>query len=118
MAHALATHFGQRYLYTAFFADDAAMLEALVLSAQTFVVLHGTENLGAEQAVALRLERPVVDGLGFFHFPVRPGTDFFGRCQADLDGIELFFLRDLLEQIEQSFHSRLLSSGDVLLPDQ
>ena len=40
-----------RDFHAALLADDAAMLEALVLAAKTFVVLHGPEDLGAEEPV-------------------------------------------------------------------
>jgi hypothetical protein len=63
MAHALAAHLGQRDFHAALFADDALVLHALVLAAQAFVVLDRTKDAGAEQAVALRLERTVVDCL-------------------------------------------------------
>ena len=55
--------FGLRDLDAALLADDAAVLQALVLAAQALVVLDGPEDLGAEETVALRLERAVVDGL-------------------------------------------------------
>jgi len=48
------------------------MLQAFVLAAQAFVVLDGTKNLGAEQSIAFRLERTVIDGLGFFDLAIRP----------------------------------------------
>ena len=69
VAHALAAHLGQRHFHAALLADHAAMLEALVLAAQALVVLDGPEDLGAEQAVTLGLEGPVVDGLGFLTSP-------------------------------------------------
>ena len=97
VAHALAAHLGQRDFDAALLADHAAMLQALVLAAQAFVVLDRTEDLGAEQAVALRLERTVVDGLRLLDFAVGPRTDFLGRRQTDLDRVELFVLLNLLE---------------------
>ena len=54
-------------LDTAFLADDAAVLHALVLAAIALVVFNRTENLGTEQTVAFRLKCPVVDGLRFFY---------------------------------------------------
>ncbi len=50
MAHALATHLGQRDFNAAFFADHATVLQPLVLAAQALVVLDRPENLGAETA--------------------------------------------------------------------
>jgi len=64
VAHALAAHLGERHLDAALLADDAAVLQALVLAAEALVVLRRTEDLGAEKAVPLRLEGAVVDGLG------------------------------------------------------
>ncbi|MNJ68319.1 hypothetical protein D3C77_645560 [compost metagenome] len=73
------------------------MLQALVLAAQALVVFDRAKDLGAEQTVTFRLERAVVDGLGLANFAVRPRTDLLGRGDADLDGIELLVLRDLLK---------------------
>src|SRR3989475_8653191 len=108
MPHALATDLGERHLDAALLADHAAVLQALVLSAQAFVVLDGPEDLGAEEAVPLRLEGAVVDRFGFLHFAVGPRADLFRRGDPDLDRVELLFLRNLLEQIEQCFHVLLL----------
>ncbi len=102
--HALAAHFGERDFNAALFADHATMLQPLVLAAQALVVLDRPENLGAKKSVTLGLERAVVDGLRFFDFTERPRTDLVGRRDADLDGIELLFLLDLLEQIEKCLH--------------
>src|SRR5512134_912969 len=105
MAHALAPHLGLSHLDAALLADHAAMLQALVLAAQALVVLDRPEDLRAEQAIAFRLERAVVDRLRLLDLAVRPRADLLRRCQTDADRIELFFLRDLLEKIEQCFHS-------------
>jgi hypothetical protein len=68
VAHALAADAGQRHFDAATVADDAAVLDALVLAAGAFPVLDGTENAFAEQAALFRLERAVVDGLGVLDF--------------------------------------------------
>ena len=113
VAHALATHLGLRHFHAALLADHAAVLQALVLAAQALVVLDRAEDLGAEQAVTLGLEGTVVDGLGLLHFAEGPGTDFLGRCQADLDGIEMLIGLDLFEQVEQRFHDDSFLNGDA-----
>src|SRR5205807_5666028 len=102
--HALATDLGERDLDAALLADHPAVLQALVLAAQALVILDRPEDLGAEEAVPLRLEGAVVDRLGFLHFAVGPRADLFRRGDPDLDRVELLFLRNLLEQIEQCFH--------------
>jgi hypothetical protein len=53
------------------------MLEALIFSAQALVILDRAEDLGTEKAVALGLERTIVDGFRLFDFAVRPGPDLF-----------------------------------------
>src|SRR4029079_18441063 len=105
VAHALATNFRERHFHAALLADHAAVLEALVFTAQALVILHWTENLRAEEAVTLGLERAVVDRLGLLHFAVRPRADLLGRSEPDLDRVEFLFLRYLLEKIQQCFHS-------------
>src|SRR5438105_3154841 len=72
VAHALAAHLGQRDLHPAAVADDAAVADAPGLAAGTLPVLHRAENALAEQPVPLRLEGPVVDGLGLRDLAPRP----------------------------------------------
>src|SRR6185436_20161803 len=67
VAHALTSHLGLDHLDAALFTDDATMPHALVLAAIALVVLRRSEDLGAEEAIPLRLERPVVDGLRLLH---------------------------------------------------
>jgi hypothetical protein len=50
------------------------VLHALVLAAQALVVLDRPEDAGAEQAVPLRLEGAVVDGLGLLDLAERPAS--------------------------------------------
>ena len=89
VAEALAADLAERDFHAALVADDAAVLHALVLAAQAFPVGDRAENLGAEQAVALRLEGAVVDGFRLGDFAMRPGPDFFRTRQADANGIEI-----------------------------
>src|SRR5271168_3802996 len=65
------------------------MLHALVLAAEALPVGYGAEDAGAEQAIPLRLEGAVVDGLRLGDLAMRPAPDFFRRRQADADGIEI-----------------------------
>ena len=68
MAHAFTTHLGKGNFNAAFFTNHTAVLEALVLATQTFVILDRPENLGAEQAIAFRFKGTVVNGFRFFYF--------------------------------------------------
>ena len=89
MPHAGTPHLRARNLHAALFADDALVTDTLILSAVAFPVLGGAEDLFAEQAVPFGLLRAVVDGLGLGDLAVRPFPDFFGRSNADLNGIEI-----------------------------
>ena len=89
MAHPLAAHPGPGDLHAALVADDATVLHPLVFAAQALPVRDRTEDLGAEEAVPLRLERPVVDRLRLGHFAVAPGTDLLRRRDRDLDRVEI-----------------------------
>ncbi len=49
---------------------------------------RGTEDLLAEEAVLLRLQRAVVDGLRLLDLSVRPTTDVICRGEADAELVE------------------------------
>src|SRR6266581_188960 len=110
---AISAHFRLGHFDAALLAYDAAMLQALVLAAQALVILDRAEYLGAEQAVPLRLEGPVVDRFRLLDFAVGPRTDLLGRGQADGDGVEFLFLRYLLKEIEQCFHVFTPARGET-----
>ena len=74
-----------RYLNAAFVADLIFVAYSFIFSARAFPVLGRSKDLFAEQAVAFRTERTVVDGLGLGNLAIRPASDHFGRCQANLD---------------------------------
>ena len=94
VAHALAAHARERHFHAATIADDAAVLDALILSAGAFPVLDRTENAFAEQAAFFRLERAVIDRLRVLDFALGPGADRFGRRDGDRDVLDLI---DLLQ---------------------
>src|SRR3989442_7598082 len=85
MPHALAPHARERHLDRALFADDALVLHALVLAAQALVVLDWPEDARAEQAVALRLEGAVVDGLRLLDLAVGPRQNLLRARDRDGD---------------------------------
>ncbi|OPY92646.1 MAG: hypothetical protein A4E73_00918 [Syntrophaceae bacterium PtaU1.Bin231] len=104
VAHPLAANLGLDHFHTAFFAHHAPVLHALVASAQTLVVFDRSENLGAEQSVALGLEGPVIDRLRFLDFAVRPGKNLLRRGDRHPDRIETDRILRLLEIAENVFH--------------
>src|SRR5690606_960392 len=107
--HALAAHAGERNLHAALLADDALVLHALVLAAQALVVLDGTEDARAEEAVTLRLEGAVVDGLRLLDLAVGPGQDLLRARERNPDGIEGLCRRLRVEQVHD-----LLVHADLL----
>ncbi|MNX61114.1 hypothetical protein D3C86_920390 [compost metagenome] len=100
VTHALAANASQRDFNAALLADDALVLHALVLAAQAFVVLGRAKDTGAEQAVTLGLERPVVDGFRLLDLAERPRTDLLRRGQGDLDLVEGRRDRDRVEDVQ------------------
>ena len=99
VTHALTTNLSQGDFNATLFTDDAAVLQALVLTAQALVVLNGAENTRTEQTIALGFESTVVNGFGLLHFAKRPATNFFGAGQADANGVELVCRALLAQQI-------------------
>src|SRR5204863_7777560 len=89
VAHALAAHLGPRDLDAAALADDALVADALVLAAVALPVLGRTEDALAEEAVLLRLERAVVDGLRLGDLAGRPVANLLRRRKSDPDGVEV-----------------------------
>src|SRR5439155_13269562 len=79
VAHPLAPHLLPRHLDAAALADDPLVADALVLAAVALPILRGAEDPLAEETVALRLERPVVDRLGLGHLARGPVADLLAR---------------------------------------
>ena len=104
VAEALAAHLALDDLDAALLADDPAVLHALVLAAVALVVLHRSEDLRAEEAVPLRLERAVVDGLGLLDLAVRPLADLLRARERDADRAERERILGLLEEAEDVAH--------------
>jgi hypothetical protein len=67
----------------------STVLHALELAAEALPVRYRTEDLGAEQTVALGLERAVVDRLRLGDLTVGPRPDLLGTGQADANRIEI-----------------------------
>ncbi len=99
VAHALTANARQRNFDAALFADDALVLHALVLAAQAFVVLDRSEDAGAEQTIAFRLERTIVDRFRLLDLTIRPGENLLRRRNRDPDGIEILRRHLRIEKI-------------------
>ena len=95
VAHTVPADLGPRDLDPAPLADDPLEPDALVLSTVALPVPSRTEDALAEQAVLLRLQRPVVDGLGLLDLAVRPRADLIRGGQADPDLVEVVHIQHL-----------------------
>ena len=73
---ALVRRISHLHFMATLLTDDPAMLEALVLTAETFIVVDRSEQLGTKQAIPLRFESTVVNRLRFFDFTEGPRPDF------------------------------------------
>src|ERR1700709_2801186 len=110
MAHALAPDPAQRHFDRALLADDALVLHALVLAAQALVVLDRPEDARAEQAVTLRLEGAVADGLRRLDFAARPRENLLRRRDRNPDLVEDLSRRRRIEKIHNFLvHGLLLA---------
>jgi hypothetical protein len=109
VTHALAAHLLARHLDAAALADDPLVADALVLAAVAFPVLRRTENALAEEAVALRLERAVVDGLRLGDLARGPVPDLLAARKPDANRVEFV---DVDQVISASFFSAV---GSVLV---
>ncbi len=96
--HAFAANFAPGDFHTTSLANDALVLDLLVTTARAFPVLGWAENSLAEKAVALRLERTVIDSFRLLHFienegpgivfPLGPLPDFVRACDTDSNFVE------------------------------
>ena len=109
VTHALAAHLLARHLDAAALADDALVADALVLAAVALPVLGRTEDALAEQAVALRLQGAVVDGLRLGDLARGPVADLLAGSKPDADRVEIV---DVDQVISASFFSAV---GSVLV---
>ena len=88
VAHALAAHAGEGHLDAAAVADDALVLDALVLAAGAFPIPGGTENALAEETTFFRLEGPVIDRLGILYLAMAPLADGIRGGDGNRDLVE------------------------------
>lgn len=108
MAKSLTPHLGRDYLNPALFTDDSPVLHALVLSAVTFVILGGTEYLGAEQTITLGLEGSIIYCFGFLYLTEGTFPDLFGRGNRYAYGREVQRIFWFLEKTEKIFQNSIL----------
>src|SRR3546814_13366797 len=94
VAHALPAHLLFSHFHPASITDDPFVTDTLVLSTGAFIVFYRTKDALAEQPVAFRFIRPVVDRLRLQHFSAGTFQNDFRRRKADRNFREITF--DLL----------------------
>lgn len=88
VAHAFTANLGLGHLNATALTDDALVTDTLVLTASALPVAGWAENSLAEEAVLLRLQGAVVDGLRLFDLAFGPTTNVVGSSQADAELVE------------------------------
>ena len=109
MSHPLTSNLTSCDFNATSFANDALVLDLLIPTASAFPVFDWSENAFAEQAIALGLERAVVDGLGLFDFAMRPTHDVFTARDSDSDLVEQ---ADVCHKFLLSPNSRRVGESD------
>ena len=89
MTHPIATNTRLGHFDAASVADDSPITYPFILSALTLPVLYRTEDAFAEEPVALRFKRAVIDRFRLGNFTVRPIADFLGGCELNANCIEI-----------------------------
>jgi hypothetical protein len=79
-----------RYFHAAAVAHHSAISYAFILAAVAFPITDGAENLFAEQAIAFRFERAIIDCFRFCHFSIRPVSDDVRRSEPDRNFAHFF----------------------------
>ena len=107
MTHSLAAYLLFGNFHVAPVTDDSAVAYPLVLAAVALVVLGRTEDLFAEESVALRLVSPVVDGFRLEHLAAGPRGDVLRRSERDAYRLEIAFY--LVVLVIVSRHNSLIA---------
>src|SRR5436305_3761278 len=105
VAHALAAHLLPRHLDAAALADDALVADALVPAAVALPVARRSEDALAEEAVALGLQRAVVDRLRLRDLTRRPVANLLAGGKPDPNCVEII---DVDQVSPQSFDQAAL----------
>src|SRR5262249_20590577 len=109
VTHTVPPDLGKGHLDAALLANDAAILHALLFATQALVILDRPEDPGAEQAITLGLESPIVDRLRLLDLAVGPRADPLRAGDRDADLIEALGSADLPKDVHQLVHRRPLS---------
>ena len=102
VAHALTTNLGLGHLNATALTNDALVADALVLTTSALPVTGGAEDALAEEAVLLRLQGAVVNGLRLFDLALGPATNIVCGGQTDAELVEEIYVKHVMSP----FHPR------------
>ena len=85
VSHTLATYLLFRNFNATTVADNALVTNTLVFTAMALVILNRTEDALAEQTIALRLVRTIVNRFRLQNLATGILQDLLRRSQADRD---------------------------------
>ena len=83
VAHTFTANLRTGHLNATTLTNNALETDTLVLTARALPVTRRTENLLTKQAILLRLECAVVNGLRLLNLAVAPFADLFSRSQTN-----------------------------------
>ena len=102
VAHALTANLRLGHLNATALTDDALVADALVLTTSALPVTGGAEDALAEEAVLLRLQGAVVNGLRLFDLALGPATNIVCGGQTDAELVEEIYVKHVMSP----FHPR------------
>src|SRR5215475_15642455 len=112
MAQPFTSYLRLDHLHTAFFTDDPAVFHPLVFPTIALPIFDWTKDLGAKQAVTLRLKCPVINRFRLLNFAMRPGADLVRRGNRDANRTERGRVFGFLEQVENAIQRHPPSLSD------
>ncbi len=68
MSTTLTTNFRKCNFNTTLLTNNTTVFHTLILAADTLVIFYWSENFCTEKAIALRLERTIVNSFWLLHF--------------------------------------------------
>jgi hypothetical protein len=105
MAHTLAAHLEVRYLDAAAIADHALIANRLKFPAVALPLLGGSEDALAEEAVLLRSQGAVVDGLGLLDLAVAPAPYHVRAGEANHYAIEILNVSHAVSPLKRAVYA-------------
>jgi hypothetical protein len=111
MTQALTTHLARDNFNTTLFANNAAVLHALVLAAVALVVLGWDKDFSTEKTITFRLESPVIDRFRLLNLAKRPLSNLFRRRDRETYSVKVQWVFRSLKKAINIFQDASSFSG-------